>query len=111
MPDYAGDKPTEDIHDNDPAKRFIPLDYPIDHPLAKKADYGPPPASFVPEEDEQWLKRSGPTGVIADPQVSASPTTVTSTTTVTGTCPGGAAATSSAEPWSQTPVDTTGTGM
>jgi hypothetical protein len=68
-----------EVTDNEPApaRRFIPLDYDISHPLAKRVRYESPPESFIPD------KRSGPSGSVTD---NVTPTTVTSTTTITGSC-------------------------
>jgi len=76
-----------EVTDNEnPAKRFLPLDYSISHPIEKRL-YDPPPPSFVP--DGELRKRAEPTGAVTD-NPSGAPTTVTSTTTITGTCSGAA---------------------
>jgi hypothetical protein len=74
-----------EVTDNEaPAKRFLPLEYSISHPIEKRL-YDPPPASFVP--DGELRKRTEPTGAVTD-NPSGAATTVTSTTTITGTCSG-----------------------
>jgi hypothetical protein len=70
-----------EITDNEtPAKRFLPLEYSIAHPIEKRL-YDPPPPSFVP--DGELKKRTEPTGAVTD-NPNGAPTTVTSTTTITG---------------------------
>jgi hypothetical protein len=74
-----------EITDNEtPAKRFLPLEYSIAHPIEERL-YDPPPPSFVP--DGELKKRTEPTGAVTD-NPGGAPTTVTSTTTITGTCTG-----------------------
>ena len=67
-----------------PAKRFIPLNYSIPHPVNKRVMYGPPDANFIPE-DGIVIKRDGPTEAVTDNGSETLPT-VTSTTTITPSC-------------------------
>ena len=114
-------EPTEDCEDSEPAnnvgsmadgevtdnenpanaKRFLPLEYSISHPIEKRL-YDPPPASFVP--DGELRKRTEPTGAVADDP--GAPTAVTSTTTVTGVCSGTDAAQTRAYDGSSQPSTT-----